>query len=127
METIRADLTRDAAMLSYADLIVANLFIEYIGYGAFKRIIEQVNPKYISCIIQINTDVSFVSDSPYIHTFERLDEVHHQMEENALTDAMEQIGYKKETRTEKALQNGKKLVRIGFAGGICNKQDNQHK
>lgn len=57
---------------------------------------------------------SFVSDSPYIHVFDRLNEVHRQMEESVLKDAMLQIGYKEEMQSEKDLPNGKKLVRIDF-------------
>ena len=48
----------------------------------------------ISCIIQINAETSFVSDSSYLHVFDRLDEVHHQMEE---------IAYKKKWTDEKNL------------------------
>lgn len=114
-ETIHADLTKDTNLLPYADLLIANLFIEYIGYECFQKAAKRINAKYISCIIQINTDVEFVSDSPYIHAFDRLDEVHTQMEETPLINAMNQIGYKKETVLEAKLPNGKKLVRIDFS------------
>ncbi len=114
-ETIHADLTQNTIVLPYADLLIANLFIEYVGYECFQKAVEQVKPKYVSCIIQINTDVSFVSDSPYIHVFDRLDKVHYQMEENKLVDTMNQIGYKKEMQMEEELPNGKKLVRIDFS------------
>lgn len=98
----------------YADLLVANLFIEYVGYECFQKTVTQIKAQYVSCIIQVNTDVSFVSDSPYIRIFDRLDEVHHQMDENALTNAMSEIGYKKDMREERGLPNEKKLVRIDF-------------
>lgn len=114
LETIHADLTKDTNSLPCADLLVANLFIEYIGYECFQKVVKQVNAQIISCIIQVNTDASFVSDSPYTHTFDRLDEVHHQMDENALIKAMGEIGYKKEAHEEEKLPNGKKLVRIDF-------------
>lgn len=55
------------------------------------------------------------SESPYLHIFDRLDEVHHQMEENALISYMQEIGYTKELMKEKNLPNDKKLVRIDFA------------
>lgn len=38
----------------------------------FKRQLSTFAPKYVSCIIQINIDDSWVSDSPYIHVFIRL-------------------------------------------------------
>lgn len=114
LKTIHADLISETALLPYADLLIANLFIEYIGYECFQKAVEQVKPEHISCIIQINTSDSFVSDSPYLHVFDRLDEVHHQMEENALEASMIQIGYEEEMRSERELPNGKKLVRMDF-------------
>lgn len=62
------DLMGDISQLPYADLIIANLLIEYIGYEHFQKIISKVKPKYISCVIQKSTDTSFVSDSPYNNT-----------------------------------------------------------
>lgn len=114
LDTICTDLTQETNDLPHADLIVANLVLEYIGYECFKRAVKQVSPNYISAIIQINMDTTFVSDSPYLHEFDRLDEVHYQMEETTLENAMEQVGYKKVIRINEDLQNGKKLVRIDF-------------
>ena len=115
LDIIRTDLTQEINELPYADLVVANLIIEYIGYGCFQKTVQQIFPKYVSAIIQINDDAGFVSDSPYIHAFDRLDEVHHQMEETALVGAMEQIGYSKIMQMGHDLPNGKKLVRMDFA------------
>lgn len=98
---ICADLTSDNLKLPNADLLVANLLIEYIGYECFQKVVKIVQPQYVSCIVQINTDDSFVSDSPYLHAFDRLDGVHHQMEENALIEALGKMGYKKELFKEK--------------------------
>ena len=109
-----ADLSDDSIQLPCTDLLVANLLIEYIGYDCFKNVVKKVNPEYISCIIQINTEESFVSDSPYLHVFDRLDEVHHQMEENQLINSLQKIGYTKKFTNERELPNGKKLVRIDF-------------
>ena len=74
-----------------------------------------LDPRYVSCVIQINTDDSFVSDSPYLQAFDGLNKVHHQMEENELKGAMQKIGYETGSRAEKELPNGKKLVQIDFA------------
>lgn len=114
LELLCVDLTKDIEPLIHADLVVANLLMEYIGYECFQEVILKVKPQYVSCIIQINTDTSFVSDSPYLHVFDDLDRVHHQMEEQPLTDAMERIGYKAELQKEESLPNGKKLVRLDF-------------
>lgn len=129
-EAIHADLLCDNLQLPSAELLVANLLIEYIGYECFQRVVEIVKPKQISCIIQINTGDSFVSDSPYLHAFDSLNEVHHQMEEKELISSLQDIGYKQELIKEQALPNGKKFVRLDFAkkmerntfkkrGGIC--------
>lgn len=112
--TICADLTQETSELPYADLVVANLVVEYIGYKNFQRVVKQISPNYVSAIIQINVDTTFVSDSPYLHVFDHLDEVHHQMEEIALVNAMRQVGYRKLTQIDQDLPNGKKLVRIDF-------------
>lgn len=113
-ESICADLLDDNLHLPHADLIIANLLVEYIGYYCFTRVVESVKPKYVSCVIQINTGKSFVSDSPYIHAFDCLEAVHHQMEEQALTAAMSSIDYQLRYTSEELLPNGKKLVRLDF-------------
>ena len=109
------DLINDADKLPHAELVIANLLIEYIGYDAFKNAVTKIGPEYVSCVIQINTDENrWVSDSPYLHAFDRLDEVHHQMEEDALTDAMKEIGYSLILQSREMLPNGKALVRLDY-------------
>lgn len=114
LECIQVDLIDETNKLPNAELLVANLLIEYIGYDCFQKAVEHVCPQYVSCIIQINTDGNWVSDSPYIHVFDDLDKVHHQMEENLLIQAMKDIGYNLITQTESLLPNGKKLVQLDF-------------
>ncbi len=104
----------EAAALPTAELVIANLLIEYIGYDCFKAVIKQTRPKYVSCGIQINTDSSFVSNSPYLHAFDGLDTVHHQMESGELKRAMDEIGYKSILTDEYPLPNGKILVQTDF-------------
>lgn len=113
--TICVDLLDDNLQLPCSDLLVANLLVEYIGYECFQKIICLVKLLHISCVIQINIGDSFVSNSPYIHEFDCLEEVHHQMEENDLVDCMSKIDYRMKKTTEQLLPNGKKLVRIDFA------------
>ena len=115
LKCIRADLINESDRLPHAELIIANLLIEYIGYEVFKKAVRTVGPQYVSCVIQINTDAEkWVSESPYIHAFDRLDEVHHQMEENELETAMNEVGYSVIKHTREELPNGKALVRIDF-------------
>lgn len=116
LECIQVNLIEETNKLPNAELLIANLLIEYIGYDCFQKAVEQVRPKYVSCIIQINIDDSWVSDSPYIHVFDDLDKVHHQMEENSLIQTLKDIGYSLIAQTENLLPNGKKLVQLDFSG-----------
>ena len=96
------------------DLVIANLLVEYIGYECFQKAIQQIDPKYVSCIIQINMDDSWVPDSPYLHVFDGLEQIHHQMDEQGLQKAMSEIDHHTIRTLEHRLPNGKKLVKIDF-------------
>lgn len=114
LECLCVNLIDETDQLPEADLVIANLLIEYIGYECFQRAVRQVNPKYVSCIIQINTEDTWVSDSPYLHAFDGLEQVHHQMEEDALGKAMHEMNYRAVRSLEHMLPNRKKLVRMDF-------------
>lgn len=114
LECLCINLIEEADKLPKADMVIANLLIEYIGYECFQKVVRQVNPEYVSCIIQINTEDNWVSDSPYLHVFDGLDQVHHQMEEHALEGAMLEIDYHSIGILEHMLPNGKKLVQMDF-------------
>lgn len=108
------DLSKEADKLPRSEYVIADLLIEYIGYECFKRVIRQADPQYVSCIIQINTEESWISDSPYLHVFDELEQVHHQMEEKALKEAMKEVGYCHIQMSDHLLPNGKKLVQLDF-------------
>ena len=115
LECKRIDLTCEPDMLPEAELVIANLVIEYVGLEPFKKGILKTGARYVSCIIQINTDEeSWVSDSPYLHSFDGLDAVHHQMEEQSLVMAMNEIGFDLLKKDAMSLPNGKKLVMLDF-------------
>ena len=115
LECIHLDLINEAGKLPPAELIIANLLVEYIGYPVFRQVLRQVDPEYVSCGIQINRDeTEWVSDSPYLHAFDRLDEVHHQMDAEELTSVMKEAGYDKVLQSEEDLPNGKSIIRLDF-------------
>lgn len=115
LECIKADIINECDKLPEAQLVIANLLVEYIGYEAFMMAMMRVRPQYISCVIQINIDEhQWVSDSPYLHAFDRLDEVHCQMEDEALIRAMKETGYQKILSESYPLPNGKALLRLDF-------------
>ena len=115
------DLITEYEKLPKSDYVIADLLVEYIGYEAFQRVIRQVEPEMISCVIQINPKSAenekskWVSDSPYLHVFDGLDEVHHQMEEDALWRCLKELGFDEVDAFSTPLPNGKHLLRIGFA------------
>lgn len=114
-EPIQADLSDPEASLPHADLVIANLLVEYIGCNCLQEIIGKVKPVFVSCIIQINDAHGFVSESPYASAFTRLDEVHHQLSEPILIGCMREIGYSLCHSAQEALPNGKKLLQLDFS------------
>lgn len=107
LECLNIDLIKEVEQLPHADLIIANLLVEYIGYDCFQKAVRKVTPGFISCIIQINMADGWVSDSPYLHSFDGLDQVHNQIEEQSLKNAMLEIEYNFIDRIEHLLPNGK--------------------
>lgn len=115
LQCLHLDIVSETDKLPHSDLLIANLLVEYIGYDAFVRAIKKINPEYISCVIQINTDEEmWVSDSPYIHAFDSLDKIHHQMEAETVNKKMKSIGYKLILQDTKDLPNGKALIRLDY-------------
>ena len=115
LRCLQLDLINESDRLPHADLVIANLLVEYIGYDAFRNALEKIAPEYVSAVIQINTDTkAWVSDSPYLHAFDRLDEVHHQMEEHALKECLKEAGFTHTGTKREDLPNGKALVRLDF-------------
>lgn len=114
LECMCINLICETNKLPKADIVIANLLIEYIGYECFKKAIKQVNPKYVSCVIQINMSDNWVSDSNYLHAFDELEQIHHQMEEQLLIKAMLEINYHAINTFEVMLPNEKKLVQMDF-------------
>lgn len=108
------DLISGTELLPHAGLVIANLLVEYIGYEGFQRVIQAVGPQYVSCIIQINLEGNWVSDSPYLHVFDGLDQVHCQMDGQELIGRMSEIGYRVIKTLEYPLPNGKKFVQLDF-------------
>lgn len=114
LECLCINLMEEIDKLPKADMVIANLLIEYIGYECFQKAIKQVSPHFVSCIIQINMEDTWVSDSPYLHVFDGLEQIHHQMEEQVLEESMMECDYHIIRTLERQLPNGKKLVQMDF-------------
>lgn len=117
LQCLCLDLITDAGRLPRAQLLIANLLIEYVGYGVFQETVKAVAPEYVSCMIQINGDEEWVSDSPYLHVFDRLDEVHHQLSEEGLDKALRAVGYSRIYKEEYPLPNNKRILRLDYIYG----------
>ena len=97
--------------------------LEHIDGEKYKTVygidICHIAPKYVYCVIQINTDVNqWVSDSPYLHSFDGLSEIHHQMEADTLTEKMKEIGFNLILNNIAELPNGKALVRLDYRANM---------
>ena len=118
LELRKIDVVTEADKLPAADLLIADLIIEYIGESAFAEAVRRILPEYVSIIIQVNEkDTEWVSDSPYIHAFDGLDPIHHKLDEMWVSAAMTGLGYKKGRRCSESLPNGKAIVRMDFVLG----------
>ncbi len=111
---VHGDLQDENITLPTAEILIANLLIEYVGYKNFQNAVKKAAPAYVSSVIQINKDDGFVSSSPYLHAFDRLGEVHYQVDRDGLTKAMQDIGFRPIYEAETALPNGKSLLRLDF-------------
>lgn len=113
-EPICLDITQETSTLPKTELIIANLFLEYVGYPCFQAAVKQVSPTYVSCIIQINESDHFVSDSPYLHAFDRLEEVHQNIDEAGCHRMMQEIMYEWINKNCRKLPNGKSLLQLDY-------------
>ena len=122
LECLELDLITEYDRLPKADYLMADLLVEYIGYETFQKVIKKVGPEQISYVIQINppeagASSKWVSESPYLHAFDGLDQVHHQMDAELLCRSLKEIGYDEipESVISVPLPNGKSLLAIDFA------------
>ncbi len=114
LECLAVDLREKPCRLPEAELVVANLLIEYIGCTCFQKVIRRVRPSFVSCVIQRNEEAGWVSDSPYLRVFDVLEQLHRQVEAAELEAAMFEIGYRAAGTLERGLPNGKKFLRMDF-------------
>lgn len=109
-----ADLSRPCDTLPHAELVLADLLIEYIGIPAFVERVRECNPKRLCCVIQKNISAAFVSVSPYRQALSGIGALHTDVEEGALTEAMDALPFRLLYREEIPLPNGKLFIRLDF-------------
>jgi len=106
------DLTRDP--LPPAELILADLLIEYIGVERFAQCVQQATPRTVSCVTQYSAGAQFVTASPYTAAFDDVGKLHKDIAPDALIAAMGKIGYRIAHLSSHALPGGKLLLRTDF-------------
>jgi len=111
----KLDLSNISNDLPVSDIIIANLFIEYIGIDMFIKQLSKIFPPYVSCVIQENLDINFVSDSPYVKAFDEISVLHRDIEKGSLVKAISTIGYSLIFSEEHLLPNMKKFIRLDFS------------
>jgi hypothetical protein len=112
---IKADLADPAAELPKAELVIADLLIEYIGIGTFTALIRKTMPRTVSCVIQESAGARFVSVSPYRKWFDGLSDIHNEVNKGALSQGMRQAGYSLNSEEKYDLPNGKSFIRLDFS------------
>lgn len=118
LELIHSDLTLEDARIPHAEIIVANLIIEYLGIETFKRLIERSNVNYISCVIQINDNNFFVSSSLFEKYFHKIECLHNDIDKEQLVIALQSIGFDVILSKEYKMPNNKVLFRLDFKSRI---------
>lgn len=114
LQLLCCDLSCEDVCLPYAELVIANLLVEYVGTGMFVYHMAAARPRYISCVIQQNQSPQFVSRSPYAQTFDAISTLHRDIAEQELCTAMNEIGYACIAREKATLPNAKQLLRLDY-------------
>lgn len=112
--TLLADLRDPCVELPHVDMVVANLFVEYVGCNVFADAAYRMSPRYVSCVIQIDPTENFISETPYSAKLSVLDSVHSSVDSEELISAMRSHGYEKKSASMTDLPNGKLFMRLDF-------------
>ncbi|KAA9001178.1 class I SAM-dependent methyltransferase [Affinibrenneria salicis] len=114
LSLLKLDLTQAEVQIPAVDLIVANLLIEYIGLDVFCAKVRDHSAKFVSCVIQKNNGDSFVSTSPYQDSFGEISQLHHDINDEKLIAAMQDIGFSLVASETTVLPNLKQFATLDF-------------
>lgn len=115
----KIDLNQEYFVKDRVELIIANLFLEYIPVTRFFNQIERVDSgsTVISVVFQKSNRSSFVSDTG-VRSLETLSESHREIDSKLLEKAIKERGYKTLKKVKYSLPNRKELIRIDFSKGV---------
>ncbi|WP_258131139.1 hypothetical protein [Microbacterium sp. MYb66] len=104
------------SMIEPVGLLIANLFIEYVGLDEFLAFLaaNAGGIGVVSCVIQRNQAESFVSSTEQASAFNRLSSIASDIDVDALENAMVALGFLCNHSSDHALPNGKALLRRDF-------------
>jgi hypothetical protein len=114
IELLWQDLSDNSAVIPSVDLIVADLFIEYVGVETFINHLLKSQPAFVSCVIQKSNDIKFVSSSAYEKAFAEIAAIHRDIDKDDLIKKMESINMKNIYCEEILLPNKKVFFRLDF-------------
>jgi hypothetical protein len=116
LELQLCDLSNSKAALPSSEVLICNLIIEYLGIEGFVKLIKGnfQNINVVSCVIQKNNDVEFVSESSLSSAFEPILSIHHDIDASELIGKLCQAGMKHIKTEAYPLTNGKEFIRIDF-------------
>ena len=117
LQLLKIDVSEPEALLPQAELVIANMFLEYVELRCFAQKLAGCLPMYLSCTYQQESaeSSSFVSTSPYTGAFTEISELHRTVEADGVIQEMSRIGMVLEKSKEYPLPNGKRFVRLDFA------------
>ncbi len=116
LKLISVDCDREYVENILVDLIIADLFLEYVDTGRFFSQIGKISHENTvsSIVIQRNRGKSFVSDTG-IESLKALNSCHHDIDIEALKHEITRRGYAVLKETARSLPNEKEFLRIDFA------------
>ena len=100
------DLSSSLRFAPRAEVVLANLVLEYIGVNPFARQIAAIKPAVVSCAV-LHGAAGLALSTEIERQFREVELSH-------LTDAMEELDYRLTSLTSEPLPGGALLLRLDF-------------
>ncbi len=113
---LKLDVQKDNYNFGKIDLAICNLIFEYVNEDTMAKKIAGIllENGVLSLVYQVNQGVAYISKSKYSDVFTILDKIHHNVNEEFITNIMKNNGLIKIKKEEFILPDNKKLIRIDF-------------
>ena len=116
LHLVEADVNETTVQFPPCDLIVANLFLEYVEVNKFLEQVKIISHSstILSVVLQLNNAQSFVSKTEF-KSLESLSGFHHDIESNGFAEEMKRHQYEFLFKERYPVLNGKEFVRLDFS------------